>query len=673
MVKFALAQMKVVPGKPDINVENMLKFIENAKKEKVDVIAFPEMCIGGYLLGDKWLSEEYCLDLMDYNETIKNASEGITIIYGNVYLDNNESIVKRSKKKSIHPNKDGRVRKYNAVYIYKDKKEVLRNIKNNILPQGIDIKTLHPNYRIFDDERYFFSLQDVAKDLNVELKELCTPFEIEINNKKIKLGLEICEDLWCQDYRLNSQAINKSKFLIENGAEYIINISASPWTFGKNNARDRRVEFLKQDSKYFVPFFYVNCTGVQNNGKNIVTFDGGSTIYNKEAKPIMLSKCAYEEELIIIQDKELDKKPEKRIEKDKIHQKYEALIHGISSIKDMIGLKEYPKVVMGLSGGIDSSVVAALLVKAIGKENVIGVNLPTKYNSQKTKDAAKFLAQALGIKYEIIPIENLVNENIKLLENADIYKDNQKLSTLNIENIQAKIRGTSILSNLSAKYNGIFTNNGNKDEVFLGYATLYGDVGGAFSPIGDLTKIEVVELAKFLNKEIFKKEIIPSTLIPDKLWNFNKDQIQPSAELKEKQIDPMKFIYHCALVDMFTDYKKITPVQIMQWYLEGSLHNHIDLYLKDIYSEEIGLKLMQRWNLFDPKEFVNDLEWFSDQLDKNVFKRIQSPPIIITSKSSFGYDIRESILPVHRSKTYNELKEKILQLKQYSPKNETSI
>jgi len=668
-MKIALAQLEVIPGNPEKNVANMLSLIEQAKQQNIDLIAFPEMCISGYLLGDKWLSTSYCLDLIRYNNKIKQASDGIAIVFGNIYIDTQEEIEKRIKSKSWHPSKDGRPRKYNAIYVYQNQKEVARKIPINALPKGIDVKTLHPNYRIFDDERYFFSLQDVAKDFGEDLKQLAQPFIIKIKDKEIPIGLEVCEDLWCEDYRCNKQTINKTKMLIENGAEYIINLSASPWTYGKNNARDNRVKFLKQESgKEFVPFFYVNCTGVQNNGKNIVTFDGGSTVYNNQGEPIILSKKPYEQELIIIKEKDLESPKLKRKPESLIKQKYEAIIRGIQSIKDMIGTENHLKTAIGLSGGIDSSVVAALLVNALGKENVIAVNLPTRYNSEKTKDAAKFLADKLGIAYEIIPIESLVNENIKLLENADVDKTNKKLSVLNIENVQAKIRGTSIISNIAAKYNALFTNNGNKDEVLLGYATLYGDVGGAYAPIGDLTKIEVVELAKYLNKYIFKEEVIPEKLIPNELWQFSEDQIAPSAELKEKQIDPMKFIYHCMLTNEFTNYNKKRPEDIMKLYLNGTLHKLINKYLENFHEKALGLELMKRWNLINPEEFIRDLEWFDKQMQGNVFKRIQAPPIIITSKSAFGYDIRESILPYHKTENHEKLKQEILKLKEYQPK-----
>src|SRR3989338_5314999 len=266
-MKVALAQMEVIPGMPKVNFNNMLNLIEEAKKNQVDLIAFPELCIGGYLVGDKWANEEFCRDMMQFNKKLLEASHGIAVAYGNVYLDEKEMINQRFGDKSIHPNKDGRPRKYNAVYVIQNGKIAKRVKENTVIPAGIQPKTLLPNYRIFDDERYFFSTKDIAKDFNVEIKELMQPFEIDVEGKIVKIGFEICEDLWCEDYRLALEALNPTKMLIENGAEYIVNISASPWTYGKNGARDRRVQFLKKDSaEKFVPFYYVNCTGVQNNG-----------------------------------------------------------------------------------------------------------------------------------------------------------------------------------------------------------------------------------------------------------------------------------------------------------------------------------------------------------------------------------------------------------------------
>ncbi|NNK82988.1 MAG: NAD(+) synthase, partial [Flavobacteriaceae bacterium] len=426
-IKIALAQINVIAGEPEINVKNMLSKIEEAKQKHVDLICFPEMCIGGYLLGDKFLEDAFCEELMSYNEEIIKASDDIAICYGNIYVDNSG--------KGYHPNKDGRSRKYNAVYVVQNGKYVNRKRENNILPIGVQPKTLLPNYRFFDDERYFFSLLDVALDYGKSLEELVSPFLITVKGKQVSIGMELCEDLWCRDYRCKSEPINVTKILIEHGAQSIINLSASPWTFMKNNARDRRVKFLKEKTDAFVKFYYVNCVGVQNNGKNIITFDGGSTVYNEEGEPCMFSKKGWQEDLMII-DKNSSFKSLTRAIGDTIQEKYKAIINGLKNSNNILG--NNPKFVIGLSGGVDSSLVATLLVLAFGKENVVGVNMPSKYNSSKTKASAKTLAENLDIKYLVFPIEELVKANSKSLES-----DGESLSEFNLENVQAKIRGTS--------------------------------------------------------------------------------------------------------------------------------------------------------------------------------------------------------------------------------------
>ncbi|MBT8271022.1 MAG: NAD(+) synthase, partial [Bacteroidia bacterium] len=399
-LKIALAQMEVVPGEPRLNVDKMLSMIKRAKQQSVDMICFPEMCVGGYLLGDKFLEDAYCEELMSYNDQLLAASEGIAIAYGNIY------VVKTDQ--GYHPNKDGRSRKYNAAYVMQNGIYARRIEENGILPKGIQPKTLLPNYRFFDDERYFFSLPDVAIDFGKELKDLLSPFIISVRGKDFPIGMELCEDLWCHDYRANGEPINITKILIDGGARIIVNLSASPWTFMKNNARDRRVKYLKEQSEAFATYFYVNCVGVQNNGKNVITFDGGSTVYNENGEPCMLTEKGWEEDLMIIDDKAsfTDKK---RKVGNTIKEKYLAITNGLRHSKNILG--DNPRFVIGLSGGIDSSLVATLLVLAFGKDNIIGVNMPSKYNSPKTKSAARSLADNLGIQYLVLPIEDLVAAN----------------------------------------------------------------------------------------------------------------------------------------------------------------------------------------------------------------------------------------------------------------------
>mgnify|MGYP001798748371 CR=1 FL=1 len=361
----------------------------------------------------------------------------------------------------------------------------------------------------------------------------------------------------------------------------------------------------------------------------------------------MLSEEGLKEDLIII-DNNTSFTSKTRDIGNTIREKYLAISNGLKNSTNILG--DNPRFVIGLSGGIDSALVATLLVLAFGKKKVIGVNMPSRYNSAETKNSAKTLAHNLAIEYLVLPIEGVLKENSAILE-----QDGQELSEYHLENVQAKIRGTSILSNLSAKYNCFFTNNGNKLEIALGYSTLYGDWGGAIAPIGDLSKTEVVAMCRYINDAVFGKEIIPEVLLPDGLWRFNKNQIQPSAELKSNQVDPMKFGYHSKLLVAETDYQKKCIEDIMAWYLEGILHEKLG----------ISYELMQRWGIDNPKEFLKDLEWFYDTIQKNVFKRVQSPPIILTSKSSYGYDIRESLLPTLKTKYFKELKEKIKLMDKY--------
>jgi len=687
-MKISLAQMDIVPGKPHKNVEKLLDFIKEAKDQKADIVAAPEMCIGGYMIGDLYRDKGYVQELMSLNKEIQKASKNIAVIYGNVYAD------------WENRNRDGRFRLYNAAYAFENGKAAKKGCHHghpdffdygpsmdwkyldSLIPHGVAFKTNLPTYRFFDDSRYFYSLADLAEEHNINkswLSALTQPFMI--NNRFI--GVELCEDIWCEDYFFDTEYRNPSKYLIWNGAEAIINLSASPWTYGKNGARHRRVKKVAAECKKscgsFVPFFYVNCVGVQNNGKNIITFDGGTTIYNSKGEPERFVDEPYQEKLLSsnLDTRKVKQKPKKR---SKIEEKYFAIKRGLEAFKDITGMKENPNVVIGLSGGIDSAVSAALFVKAFGKDKVVGINMPTEYNSNATKDAAKHTAKALGIKYSVIPIEGMVTQNKRSLMDYVVDQHPQhypfesgkdivvgkmshwaptvyKIPSVVQENMQAKIRGTSILSNIAQYEGGIWSNNGNKVEVALGYATLYGDWGGAISPLGDLTKAEVYEMAKHLNK-VYKKEVISKKLIPNKLFQFSKSKIKPSAELRDEQVDPIKVGYHCSLIEAFLNYTKRTPGDILQWWLDGKLDKRLG----------INPKLITIYKLNNAKVFLKDLEWFCRAMRAQVFKRVQSVPTIVTSKTAFGYDLRESVLPPFSWTSEDKKKLRaIKKQKQYKP------
>jgi NAD+ synthase (glutamine-hydrolysing) len=349
----------------------------------------------------------------------------------------------------------------------------------------------------------------------------------------------------------------------------------------------------------------------------------------------------YEEGIILIEHENLLTGGERGLP-SRIEQKYHALVRGIRGFDELLGTWD-PNFVIGLSGGIDSSLVAVLMTKALGPERILGFNLPSQYNSSLTKDAAAQLAENLGICYKTIPIEEMVVANRKLLEMGT-----GEFSPLIEENIQAKIRGTSILSNLAPMNNALMTNNGNKLEIALGYATLYGDVNGGLAPIGDLTKEEVFEMCRWINRQ---EELIPTELLPDENWEF---VIAPSAELKENQRDPIKFGYHDKLIEKLMDYRKVSPELVLQWYASG----------KDHFLHKMGMDaaVFDLYGLGEPETFVKDLEWFVRTMRVSIFKRIQSPPIVLLSKTAFGYDLRESQFPWTPSLEFTKWKEKILSL-----------
>jgi NAD+ synthase (glutamine-hydrolysing) len=682
-MKLALAQIDVVANRPEKNVERMLEMVARAKSASVDLVVFPEMCVGGYLLGDRWRDANYCRDLMEYNEQLRMASSGIAIAYGNVYLEEpgagrrgatdgrgegggdgaaGPAVGRRGPRKgegrgeakkewantgNPHPNKDGGLRRYNAVYVFQECEPAPR-LRETLLPRGVQPKTILPEYRIFDDERYFFSTQDVAKDFGVPLESLLQPIVVRVGGRPTPIGFELCEDMWSGDYRRNGMPLDPTKILIDNGAELVMNLSASPWTFGKNETRDRRVRFLKaQSGRSFVPFFYVNCVGAQNNGKDVALFDGASTVYNAEGLPVMLGASTYLEEMLIVGTGDLPGRPVRRVGPGKTEQQFLGILRGIRHMSDILGRN--PTYVVGLSGGIDSAVVASLLSVAVGNANVIGVNMPTRYNGQATRDSAMHVAERLGIRYLVIPIEELVEANRKVLLAGDA---GARLGPTLEQNIQAKVR-SQVLSNLAELYGGLYTCNGNKWEIATGYSTLDGDARGALSPIGDLTKVEVFQMAEYLNKH-FEREVIPEGLLDLEL--------PPGAELARDQVNPLKLGYHCALIEAFMDFQLKSVEDVMQWYLDGTLAERLGV------TEEV----LHRYAIDDPAEFIRDLEWFQDQLQRSVFKRVQSPPIILLSKTAYGYDRRESILPVGDTRLHNRLKGRVLSMRRYAQRPTTT-
>ncbi|MFT3738509.1 MAG: NAD(+) synthase [Breznakibacter sp.] len=622
-IKVAVAQLNIVPGHPDVNSKKIIAEIKKAAANGDDLIVFPEMAVSGYLLGDEWENRAFVQDCINWNETIKNATQGITAIWGSIDID-------ASRK-----NEDGRIRKYNAAFIAQN---------GQYLAPGKIHKTLMPKYREFDDERHFYSSRKEAQDLGLDMETVLKPVVVTIQNKTYKIGILLCEDMWSDDYTLNPIDI-----LLKNGSDLLVNLSCSPWTWRKNDKRHRVVrDRIKQHPVYFL---YANNTGIQNNGKNIFLFDGNSTIYNPDGTLMRVANDYREETLrAVLFGPRPETVPNVQLSADLDRKElFAGLVYGI---RKFMGNFSAPKVAIGLSGGIDSALSAALLSEAIGPENVYAINMPSQFNSETTKGAALQLAQNLGLHHTSIAIQHTFDYSVSQFESAEFTRMDGsgtrtpiRLSGLNKENIQARDRGSRILAGVASALGAVFVNNGNKTETALGYATLYGDVNGALAPIADLYKTEVYQLAQYIN-ELKGREVIPSTI-------FNipaSAELSPDQNVDEGKGDPIFYPYHDKLVRAFVEFR-LDPEDILGYYAEGTLaqHLHCEQSLIDGYFK-------------DTASFIADLEHKWRVYKTSIFKRIQAPPIIAVSKRAFGYDLRESQNGIHYTQRYLHLKNKLLEI-----------
>ena len=373
-LRVALGQMEVIPGRPDLNTRAMLEMMDGARRQGAQMIIFPEMAIPGYLLGDTWEQPSFLRDCEEYGRQVAAASGDLCVLFGNVGVD----WEKRGD--------DGRVRKYNAFFIAH--RGALLGGDN--FPYPFRIKSLQPNYREFDDSRHFYSLRQLAPELDKRAEELLQPVWIDLAGRRVSLGCLLCEDGWSDDYYLKPMAVLSS----QGPLDLFVNISSSPFTLGKNNKRNR--VFAKQVKEAGVPLIYVNNVGIQNNGKTVYTFDGYSTIYNAAGRTV--AHCPPFSPALAVVELGLGggaaNLPPVAVPDDRdTSSLYQAVSYGISRFLPSIGLG---RAVVGVSGGIDSAVSACLYTKVLGEENVLLVNMPSRYNSRTTRDLAARLAKNLG-------------------------------------------------------------------------------------------------------------------------------------------------------------------------------------------------------------------------------------------------------------------------------------
>ena len=729
MIRIAFGQIQVHPGDPATNFQSMMHAIDYAKAVSTDILIFPELCLSGYMVGDLWDQVPFINDCLYYGEKLvkATANTNLTIIFGNVGID------ERLR------NLDGSLRKYNALYVA-SKGQLVSNPSQ---PYPFTIKTLLPCYRYFNEPRHFTSANVVAKERNLPLSDINQPLTIFTRQGAFTIAPVICEDSWdthypdCPTSLMVESAKAKSQHI-----DLIVNCSSSPYTIHKQE--QRHALFSAQAKQYNTPIAYTNHVGIQNNGKNICIYDGCSTLYDvngsvveevpafeNTVRPTLLKDTLWQpisssnsttnhiehpKDDILSTHLEINKTNTTydAHHTDDTHSTnepyattpayiptlFKALQYGIRQFLAQTGIK---KIVIGASGGIDSALNAALYSTVLAPENLYLVNMPSRYNSDMTKDLAYQLAQNIGCHYGVFPIEEGVNTTVVQLESQPFTKfplktsghvhkhtsaddstisnsttdticESQQtttycteqthvdtdletttflhLSTLAKENIQARDRSSRILAGIASAVNGAFTCNGNKTEFTVGYATMYGDLAGFLAVTGDVWKTDVYALARYMNETIFQREVIPQGSI----------DVVPSAELSDAQDvtqglgDPLQYEYHDLLFRTFVEgtphtlpHQRLTPEDILYAYEDGTLE------------QLLGLPNSISHYFTSTRQFINDLErWWKSFNGLAVAKRIQSPPLLLISERAFGTDLSESQLKPYFSRNYYVMKDRIL-------------
>ncbi len=616
--------MEIKPGRPAENVTSMLKSIENARIDGIELVIFPEMAIPGYLIGDEWEHEAFLRECEECCNEIRTASRDLIIVFGSVGID--------WQKK----NEDGRTRKYNSLFVAENGKFIAPDNS----PYNFVIKALLPNYREFDDSRHFFDLRKLALELNTSIDKLTSP----VKTSKLNLGCALCEDAWDIDYSFSPLNVLAGK-----NVDLFVNISCSPFTVNKNLKRNK--VFSGKATQLKVPLAYVNNVGIQNNGKTVFTFDGSSCIYDSHGNQIVCSPPFEEETLtydIPLNGEQFGDPIQ--FKEDSIAEIYRALDFGTRKFMELCGIT---RITIGVSGGIDSAVAAAIYRHILHPKDLLLVNMPGKFNSQTTKNLAKELADNLHCFYTEVPIDDSVRLTIGQINGRTISNtangihQGLGLSQLMLENVQARDRSSRILAAISAAFGGVFTCNANKSETTVGYSTLYGDLSGYLANLADLWKTEIYQLAAYLNENIFHSKVIPQGIF----------DVKPSAELSSTQNvdrgqgDPIIYPYHDLLFKSWVEsWNRTTPEEILAWYIDGQLE------------EKLGYKEGKISNLFmDASEFVTDLErWWGQYQGMGLAKRIQAPPVLAIKKRAFGFDHRESQMGIRYTRKYTEMKKELL-------------
>lgn len=539
-MKIALGQINPVIGDFAYNCRKILDACCDAVEKDCSLVIFPELALSGYPPHDLLERPAFLAAHDQALEQLCAELPNIDVLIGCI-----EQRGLQSSGKKL----------YNSAFL----------IRNNSIIHRVQ-KQLLPTYDVFDEKRWF---------------EPGNASEV-IECQGLRLGVTICEDIWHSEIGEYDSDPLQALFA-ENGAiDCLINLSASPFQRDKESVRHRL--FRTICSKYQVPLLYVNQVG----GQDSLLFDGRSLLMDASGQ-IQAKSHGFVEDILVVDSSDWSGSLHEATEEDGLAAVCDALVMGI---RDYVGKCGFRSVVLGLSGGIDSALTAALAVKALGAENVLGVALPSPYSSDDSMEDARALAKNLGCRFEVLPISDLFTSFQKSLQ--PLFGDSlPNPSDLTEQNLQARIRGNLLMA-LSNKFGHLLLSTGNKSEMAVGYCTLYGDMNGGLAVISDVPKQLVYELVRFMNRE---EEIIP-------LRTLTK---APTAELKPDQCDQ----------DDLPDYAILDQV------LELHLEAHLGV-------EEIVARGFE-------KEMVNDI---LRRVRLNEYKRKQAPMGLKVTSKAFGYGRR---------------------------------
>ena len=466
-MKVAFAQINTTVGDLKGNGEKMLAAYQKAAQAGADIVLCPELATCGYFPRDLLLKSRFIEQNFDLLERLAKATNQTALVLG--YVGRNKTGLGREATNSVAVLQNGRM-------------------------LGSRDKTLLPTYDVFDEDRYF---------------EPATRNDVfELNGRKI--GLTVCEDVWNdEDYWHDSRRyrLNPARDLVQNGAEVILNVSASPWHWGKNKVRQDMLGSLA--AKLGAPLLYCNLVG----GNDELVFDGSSLAFDKQGR-LIAEGAHFREDFFIVDLKTAAPIIPRAINAEESI--FNALVLGLRDYLHKCGFKS---AVLGLSGGIDSAITAVIAAEALGAENVRGVSLPSQFSSQGSLDDAAALARRLGIRYDVVPIKPVFESAKQQLRS--IFKGSPEDTTE--ENMQARIRGM-ILMAMSNQFGSLLLTTGNKSELAVGYCTIYGDMCGGLAVISDVPKTMIYNISKWVNRS---EEIIPTASITK----------PPSAELRPDQTD----------------------------------------------------------------------------------------------------------------------------------------